>query len=164
MAIEKILLISDTHGEANLLKRIMRIEGKIDRCIHMGDREGEDEAIKKYTKAPLESVRGNCDYDNNWPADSLTMIGNYTVFLTHGHRLDVGYSTFDLEDFARDCGADMAFFGHTHVPYFEEMEDGFILCNPGSLARPRQQGRERTYVIITHDEKTGEITFEQKCL
>lgn len=56
---------------------------------------------------------------------------------------------------AQEQGVDAALFGHTHKPT-EQMHDGVILYNPGSLGEPR--GRKPSVGIITIDEGALRIT------
>jgi putative phosphoesterase len=59
-------------------------------------------------------------------------LGGKRFFFTHGHVYDVKYGLYRLDLAAREYQADIALFGHTHVPY-EEYADGLYLFNPGSL-------------------------------
>ena len=68
----------------------------------------------------------------------------------HGHRQQAGYTYAGLAHFAREHYADVVLYGHTHVPdLFRDEESGILYVNPGSLSRPRQSDRSRTYVILT---------------
>lgn len=162
MSIKKILVISDTHNYPRVIEKVMQQEKQVDMVLHLGDLEGHGKYIEKVCGCPLQAVRGNCDYDGEWPADTMVEIGGHMIFLTHGHRYGVNYSLYDVEDIARESGADIAMFGHTHVPYFERQKDGFVMLNPGSLGRPRQQDRKETYLIMEVDETTGEIEYSPK--
>jgi hypothetical protein len=58
--------------------------------------------------------------------------------------------------------ADVVMFGHTHRPFISE-EEGITLLNPGSLAFPRQEGRQYSYIVM--EKKHGEKpVFEVKYL
>ncbi len=50
-------------------------------------------------------------------------------------------------------------FGHTHRPFFEEMDE-IIVLNPGSLSFPRQEGRKGSYMIMETDGE-GRPYFKQ---
>ncbi len=62
------------------------------------------------------------------------------TLLTHANRYRRRRSLFRLSLRAREAGASLALFGHTHEPTVE-WEGGVLLVNPGSL----QNGR---YAII----------------
>lgn len=160
----RVLVISDTHRNVRKIDDVMKREKKVDLVLHLGDLEGHGDYIRQVTQCPLEAVRGNCDYDGEFSPDNLIEVGGHMIFMTHGHRYDVDYDLYELEDMARSCGADIAMFGHTHRPYFKQMEDGFVILNPGSLGNPRQSPRRPTYVVMEIDEATGKINYFQEHL
>ncbi len=164
MSKKKILVISDTHRNVHKIEEVLKREPQIDLVLHLGDLEGHGEYIEQVTGCPLEAVRGNCDYSTSYPYDSMIELGGHMIFMTHGHRYSVDYDLYELEDMARGCGANIAMYGHTHRPYFEQKEDGFIILNPGSLGSPRQASRAPSYMIMELDEETDEIEFHQEYL
>ena len=56
----------------------------------------------------------------------------------------------DLYLAAKEAGAVMACYGHTHVAFYDESGDVRILC-PGSISSPRD-GTNGTYAIINTDD------------
>ncbi len=58
------------------------------------------------------------------------------IFACHGHRHSVDYGLETLSNAAYTLSADLVFYGHTHVPYREEIA-GTLILNPGSCSRPR---------------------------
>ena len=52
----RILIISDTHGNENNLKTVLKREGKPDRVIHLGDVERGEERIERLVGCPLDIV------------------------------------------------------------------------------------------------------------
>lgn len=160
----KVLIISDTHNNYRNLRQVMEREKEVSLVLHLGDLEGHDDYVRQVAGAPLEAVQGNCDYRSEWPAETMVEVGKYLIFMSHGHRYQVEYDLHNLEEMARDSGADMAMFGHTHVPYFEEMEDGFVLLNPGSLGSPRQYPGNPSYMIMEINEENDEVHFRQEFL
>ena len=84
--------------------------------------------------------------------------GATRFFLTHGHRYGVKYSTEALAAAAGAAGADVALYGHTHVPYTATLPAGatvggvvlakplLLLC-PGSLGEPR--GGAPSFATVT---------------
>lgn len=164
MSKKRILVISDTHRNVRRLKEVMDREKHVDMVLHLGDLEGHGKYVEQVTDCELQAVRGNCDYDGGWPVDTMVEIGGHLIFMTHGHRYSVDYGLYELEDIARSCGADIAMYGHTHCPYFEKQEDGFVILNPGSLGNPRQASREPSYMIMEIDEETGVVKYHQRYL
>lgn len=160
----KVLVISDTHRNARILEDVMNWEKSVDYVLHMGDLESQERYIRELTNCPFQAVQGNCDFGSDWPVETMVEIGGHKIFMTHGHRYQVGYDTYMLEDMARGCGADIAMYGHTHIPHFEKKEDGFVILNPGSLGSPRQPDRKPSYMIMEINRQTGEVMYFQKGL
>ena len=143
----KILVISDTHGHMELFADVLEIEGQPDAVIHCGDICGDEERLKALAGCPCHMVGGNMDFSWGLPSDILVEACGHKIFAAHGHRLGVNFDTETLKDEALSAGADIALYGHTHVPEVHK-EDGVLIMNPGSLCFPRQPGRERSYGII----------------
>ena len=76
------------------------------------------------------------------------------------YNVSLGVEMLRQEVTAR--GFDIAMFGHTHRPYFEDRENVIIL-NPGSISYPRQDGRKPSYMIMELDKK-GKAHFTQNYL
>jgi hypothetical protein len=164
MSKQRILVISDTHRNVRRLEQVMKREKQVDLVLHMGDLEGHGDYVKQIAGCPLQAVRGNCDYDGEWPRETMVELGEHVIFMTHGHFYGVDYNLYELEEYARGCGADIAMYGHTHRPYFMQQEDGFVILNPGSLGNPRQESRQPSYMIMEIDEETGKIEYHQEYL
>lgn len=158
----KVLIVSDTHGKNyNLLNTLEKV-APIDLLIHLGDFEGGEEYIRSIAGCPVEMVAGNNDYFAGLPKEIIMKIGNYVVMLTHGHRFGVNYGTNDILDTAKKNHVDIVMFGHTHIPMINRVQDIWLI-NPGSLALPRQQGREKTFIIMELDAR-GEVHFSLNSL
>ncbi len=157
----KILVISDSHGQHDNVD--LAIEREMpDRIFHLGDGDGCEEYIEAVGECPLEIVRGNCDFYSDLPAEVVMRVGEHVVMLTHGHYYNVNYGPDMLIDAAREKGADMVFYGHTHVPEIFYEED-LMVMNPGSISYPRQENRRPSYGVIEM-EKTGKTHVEIKYL
>ena len=83
----------------------------------------------------------------------------YSIVSQHGHCHYVNARKDMLKSTAKQKGARIALFGHTHVPFCEEM-DGILVANPGSLSLPRQADHCPTYMIL-YLQEDGQITVEQ---
>lgn len=127
----KLLIVSDSHGDLAALCAAVRRE-EPDRIVHLGDHEADARALcAQFPSIPLSSVPGNCDGPC---AAAHTLVETYegvTVFMTHGHRYGVKRDLLHLSLAARETGARLALFGHTHVPLCEE-DGGLSLVNPGA--------------------------------
>lgn len=152
----KILVVSDSHGRNVYLEKVLETV-EPDMLIHLGDLEGSEIFIQNKVSCPVEMVSGNNDYFSDLEREKLITIGRYKVLLTHGHRYRVHFGTETIKDWARQRGADIVMFGHTHMPLLDTSTDVTAL-NPGSISQPRQEGRIPTYAIVELD-RNGEIHF-----
>ena len=155
----KILIVSDTHGVHRNYDKVIEREGKIDMLLHMGDVEGGELYIENTAGCPAYMVAGNCDFFSVLPGEEVVQVGDYKIFMTHGHSYYVSRGTERLKEEAKKRGAQIALYGHTHVPEID-LEGDVKVINPGSLSFPRQEGRRSTYVMM-HIEQ-GNIDFELK--
>ncbi len=146
----KILIVSDTHGREENLKKVLAKTGTIDRLIHLGDVEGAEEYIASLTDAPVSMVAGNNDWYSSLPKEEIITIGKYRALLTHGHHYCVGMGHDGLKEQAALKKADIVMYGHTHYPCLEQTE-GLTILNPGSLSLPRQEGRQPSYILMETD-------------
>lgn len=155
----KILVVSDTHKKHDGLYTVIEKEMP-DKIFHLGDSEGYEDEIESVAECPLEIVWGNCDFAGSLPEHVVMRVGSHVVMLTHGHNYQVYYGEERLMEAAREKGADVVMYGHTHVPCVFQ-EDGMLVINPGSISYPRQEGKQPSYVIIEVDSE-GELHCELK--
>ena len=156
----KLLVLSDSHGGRTAIERVLRKESKnIDALIFLGDGLRDlEQALTFYPSLRAYAVAGNCDFGALEPLDGLAAFDGVVVFYTHGHMYGVKYDLDTLADAAAARGANVALFGHTHIPVAEE-RGGVFLFNPGSCGRC-YTGPD-TYGILTLDE--GKVTaYEHK--
>lgn len=147
----KILIVSDSHGYHDLVRRAIGQEAPIDMLIHAGDVEGDLEKILgKKREYEIRAVAGNMDWSDKLEDELCFPAGNHVIYLTHGHRLGVHSGTGRLRKKAEEKGADIAIYGHIHRPVYEDgEEDGITVINPGSIAKPRQEGWKKSYAVLT---------------
>lgn len=142
----KIVVVSDSHADTKSLKQIRERHLKqADLFIHCGDSQlmSHHPEIQGYL-----TVRGNCDFDKNYPLDRIEKLNkNDTLLMTHGHQYDVKYSMQRLYYKALEVGATIVCYGHSHC-IGAEMDEGILFLNPGSVLLPRNT-KEKTYVILT---------------
>lgn len=149
----KILIVSDSHGSAELLEDIEKLHGHdADLMIHCGDSElaEDDTAIKGF-----KSVKGNCDFLGNFPDDDTHVINGVKILVTHGHLYSVKTTLRNLFYKAKELQADIVCFGHSHI-LGAEMVDDVLFINPGSIRLPRVR-KERTYVILELKERKATL-------
>ena len=147
----KILVTSDSHGSTGRLFSVVRQE-KPDVCFFLGDGTREADALADAMPAlSLYQVAGNCDYGSFAPGQGLAPLGGLLFFYTHGHTLGVKHSLDHLWHAAHECGADVALFGHTHTPLYQQRE-GIHLFNPGALSYARGSGPSYGVITLGHKE------------
>ncbi len=153
----RILIVSDTHGKLENLKKAIRNSSPFDMLIHCGDVEGQEDRIRQLAGCPTKIVSGNNDFFCDLNREEEFRLGRYRVFLTHGHYYYVSMDPAHLIEEAVSREADIVMYGHTHRPSIERSH-GVIAVNPGSLAYPRQDGRRPSYILMELD-REGEAHF-----
>lgn len=143
----KIMIVSDTHNSHRNLERAIEKAGKIDMLIHLGDVEGGEDYIEALADCPAHILSGNNDFFSDLPREEEFDIEGKHIFITHGHYYYVSMNEERLKEEARNRGADIVMYGHTHKPSCER-ENGLLVLNPGSIAFPRQIGRKYTYMMM----------------
>ncbi len=173
----RLLVISDTHGEYELLKHIViEFGADVDAFIFCGDGFCDVAALieEAWTNPDLREVippviisaRGNGDgekYSVKVPAEELEekyrhndyrtvsrqlcTVAGRNLLVVHGHRHGVDFGTETLASSAYTLDADMVLFGHTHRSFWEESE-GTLILNPGSVSRPRG-GMPPTFALLS---------------
>ena len=154
----KILILSDTHGNFLAVKRVLIAQDDADMVIHLGDGEGEMNAmLRMFPELPekLHYICGNCDSGVVVPGtkqeDIIDLPYGHRILAAHGHSyLRRGSFDYMLED-ARRLGCDIVLYGHTHYRH-NTYQDGLYIINPGSLTLPRD-GKPPCYAVISISEK-----------
>lgn len=182
----KILLLSDSHGAKNLVREILiQNAPKVNALAFCGDgsydiaslfeESFENEQIKNLLPPVIAMVRGNGDSPNcivsfdtktgikdsdfhklNVPGEILFSVAKKTIFMAHGNKQGVYYGSSYLKDFAQELGANIAFFGHTHIPY--ESNQNVYLINPGSVGSPRASS-PYSFAIVEITQKSVNAIF-----
>ena len=130
----KILVVSDAHGNVELMQQLVKEYPLMDYYLDAGDSMSD-----AYTLFPYRSVKGNCDY---FDFDEKLLIRTYAgnIFMRHAPYIYIGEEK-DTRIFIH---------GHTHHYKIEEKDNMITLC-PGSLSRPRDNSNG-SYAIITINE------------
>ena len=153
----KILIVSDTHRHnTNILDVVEKVK-PIDLLVHCGDIEGSEDIITQAAGCPVQIVQGNNDFWSAMPKEKEFLIGEYKVWLTHGHNYYVSMNYETIKQEARSRDVDIVMCGHTHKPVVDISHD-LTLINPGSMSFPRQEGRKPSYIIMELD-KAGKAQY-----
>lgn len=137
----RILVFSDSHGSLDDCIKIIRTIKDTDMIIHAGDHSSDAEEIQQmFPNIPVKYVRGNCDFSIA-PSELMINTEHADIFVTHGHLYNVKYehNYRTLIEKAKEKGADIIVFGHTHIPFNEKTADCSII-NPGSIKYGRTYG------------------------
>lgn len=135
----QFLVFSDSHGERRYLTAALRRNPDIHHILFLGDGISDMEALQK--ERPdlyIRAVKGNCDgLTIDYPAEDIFTLYGTTVFLCHGHTLSVKGGMGSAICRAREAGARVLLYGHTHEKTAAYLSDFDLhICNPGSIGRP----------------------------
>lgn len=149
MSKTRILVVSDTHGNDEILKKLVKKYEHFEYLIHLGDHIWDIDDIE--FKGKVLSIKGNADRGAKGASDRVFTIDGYNIWLTHGHLYCVKFGLNKLFYSALEKKADIVIFGHTHVALNINYEN-MLFFNPGSLAYPRGTNIG-SYGIIEFDKK-----------
>ncbi len=149
----KILLFSDSHGAVGNMIEAIEKEKDFYMVVFAGDVAKDAEELRLcYPRLCIAEVVGNNDFFvKSIPEDRLFELEGKRIFLTHGHKYNVKYSTAQLAAAAKRQGADIAIYGHTHFRDFDVV-NGVTLINSGTA--------RKSYGVLTIE--NGEIHVEFK--
>jgi len=161
----KLGIISDTHGSLYFFEKAMEILKDCDRIIHAGDvlyhgprneipggydPKGLSQSINQLNNFYI--AKGNCDS----PVDEMIIkhpfqdpcllleFNNKKIYVTHGYT----ESKLSMIYRAKEAGADILIYGHTHIKEIAEA-DNMVILNPGSTSIPKDG--IRSCAIINED-------------
>ena len=142
----RILVLSDSHGRADRLSEIIFRFPDIKHIFFLGDNLRDiEEAAGVHPDKIYYSVKGNCDFGETAETSGEAILGGTRIFYTHGHNFGVKYSYDSLLAAAKNAGAKIALYGHTHIADIK-YEEGVYIINPGSVAQSRS-GAESFCII-----------------
>jgi len=136
----RVGVVSDSHRRFGLVPSMRDQCGRLDWLLHAGDHLTDAPRIAATLGVDPDRVRGvvgNCDFPATEPAELLLELGGVKVLLVHGHQHGVKSGPQRLLYRAQEVGARVAIFGHSHIPFLEDV-NGVLLLNPGSLSMPRR--------------------------
>lgn len=147
----KICLCSDNHGDIDSINEIKAKNINCDYYIHCGDSALPESELK-----PFISVKGNNDYEFDYPKQRILEIGGHRILVSHGQNYT--FSVFGLTSLAKNNNCDVLFFGHTHQ-FFDDEYNGIRLINPGSTLYNRDWSNP-CYALVNIDDN-GKISVER---
>ena len=131
----RILVLSDSHGDAASCRLAAQKHPEAEVIIHLGDGE-EDINISDglWEGKNIFRVRGNSYRSDilGFPESLNLRLGGRKVYISHGYRENVKFGIGGILKRAGETGAEIALYGHTHVPH-KSYENGIYIMNPGSI-------------------------------
>ena len=100
-----------------------------DYIFHLGDYQSDIALFSREFGDKIHSVKGNCDMGGG---DEILDIEGVKIMITHGNEYGVKNGLTRLNFKAKEVGASVVFYGHTHLAKIEEF-DGITFINPGTL-------------------------------
>ena len=148
----KILVFSDSHGSTLFMRRALNMHRDAEVVFFLGDGIADvDTLAYMFPGVAWIVVSGNNDYVPTFrgiPVEKVASItlGGFKIVATHGHHYYAKHGTGALKRLAKEQGADILLFGHTHTPHEEYVSDDehpYYLFNPGAIS-----GYSPTYGVI----------------
>jgi len=153
---KKLIVMSDNHGDNEMLEYIKQCEPHADYYIHCGDSEADYQQLL----TGFICVKGNNDWSLDLPQMAILKIEDLDVLITHGQYFGYFNRELAMNDILTRNQCQVLLCGHTHMPMF--MQEGqFYYINPGSTSFPRG-GSLPGYAVVTIDGK--KVTFERKTI
>ena len=131
----KVLVLSDSHGVIDSMARAVAAHDP-DAVIHLGDCVPDAEELRiRFPNLTVYNVKGNNDWRDKTAERLLLTLEGVRILAVHGHQYGVRSGPLRLSYAAREAGAEVALYGHTHIPACERTEDGLWLLNPGACGK-----------------------------
>ena len=150
---KKILIVSDTHGNAKGLEELSALVAENDYIIHLGDGAGDMRELRSRYPDKVFVCAGNCDFFSPLPDCGELEVEYRKIFYCHGHHYGVKSDLNALAQEAKRRGADIALYGHTHRALISE-EEGVLLINPGTMRYSVNKGGSYCYLVVHKDKAT----------
>ena len=142
----RILVLSDSHGAYRDIEVALERCNDVKKVFFLGDGASQVDEIKQfYPDKEFYIVSGNCDILSRFPSYGEAQLCGVKIIYTHGHKYGVKYGTEQLYETARNTGASLVLYGHTHIARCE-YKDGIYFINPGAIRNARE-GRNGFCVI-----------------
>lgn len=112
----KILVLSDSHGNIQKLKKIIETEIMFDWLIHCGDGINDLIHVDVPKGTKVITVCGNIDRARGISGQTTVVesINGFKFFITHGDLFGAHHDITGVWSEAKRLGCDIACFGHTH--------------------------------------------------
>ena len=128
----KLAVFSDTHGRCEAMLAMARRMKGVDLFVHLGDHvEDAARLADAVWLVRTVCVAGNGDLGSGEKTELVLETGGFLTVAVHGHRQSVKFSSFGLLALAKQRGARLVLFGHTHSAEIFT-QDGVTFVCPGT--------------------------------
>ena len=132
----KLLVLSDSHGDVGTMIDVVEKE-RPDEIIHLGDHlQDAEELSYAYPEIPISMVPGNYDFRVGIKEVQTLERQGVTILMAHGHQWRVKSGPALAIEIARETGAQVLLYGHTHEAVCWQ-DDGMWIMNPGTVGGRR---------------------------
>lgn len=151
----KVLVISDSHGALQFLRRILEEEKDAELVFFLGDGLSDIDRMKEeYPQKKFICVKGNNDFYHNEAKEAYKYIDGVTIMACHGDTYSVRVSLRDVITKTASVRGKLALYGHTHVQnFYNDASTGICAVNPGAVC-------DGKYCIL--DIKKGQFEYYPK--
>ncbi len=132
----RIVVMSDSHGRADRVKRVIEEQPEAELFIFLGDGTRDFHTAMRGIPKEDWCVCGNCDFGSSDEYNLVSYVRDIKFYCTHGHQWNVKYDPTELIEQAKRKEVRVLLYGHTHQAVYE-YQDGLHIMNPGSLGSPR---------------------------
>lgn len=170
----KILLLSDTHGELDATRHVIKAHPEVDLRVDLGDIGFPLKELDSFV-----IVKGNHDPGTKLPLDQILEVEGHRIWCVHGDVFetetveevmamkndpDMDIMQLCMETLYKNIvkhairkACDVVFFGHTHIRIFE-IRDGITIVNPGSLLFG-MDGNDKSYAVVDIKKESISVEF-----
>ncbi len=129
----RILVLSDSHGQAFSMKRAIEAQPTAEAIIFLGDGHRDLEYCKSlFPDKKYFEVKGNNDFNCDYPLCQIVELYGRRIYISHGHYEYVKSSLSGILTKACENECEIAIYGHTHLPKSDYYDGIHIFC-PGAL-------------------------------
>ena len=151
----RVLVLSDSHGCVQRLRRVLETEAECPVVFFLGDGLSDLGRVQDaFPARRFVAVCGNCDWQSDAPSAetfAYQYVDGHTILATHGHCVSVRRTLRVLAEKAKGVRADLALYGHTHRAAADTCE-GVLCVNPGALCDGR-------YAVLTLTKQETDVSF-----
>ncbi len=149
----KIIILSDTHGNLQDLRKTTPLLQEADLILFAGDGYNDFNLFPSEIYKKTKLVAGNCDFFGD--KEIIFKVEGKNILLCHGDRYRVKQGLLQLSLHAKENNCDVVIYGHTHEARIDE-SDGILFINPGTLQRYSPK-KSFCYLVISENKAVATI-------